>query len=288
MRITGRDNQVLRSFARYGILNRRLVQQLHFSDDESGTRVSRRRLTALVEGGFLRKHPVAVASTNDEFPAPVFTLAPGGCQYLANKFGGEYSRLRPIRIPNPSHLFHAVAVARLHVTLDLAAAQQDDIEILEWRNEYDDGIDKDQRDPRRLYTVMSSCRKIVCAPDAGFVLSQKDKTSLFYVEVERRATTSSRQILFRKAPGYAELARRKLYRKHFPKAVVDRFTVLLIAPSAQKRTTILQTFERLAPATYRSDLWAFTSAADVASESILESPIFFRCDDPHPYALIDL
>ena len=75
---------------------------------------------------------------------------------------------------------------------------------------------------------------------------------------------------------------------HFPTAAVDRFTVLLIATSPKRRSTVLQTFEQLSDPPFRPDLWAFAALGDLTPESILRSPVCYRCDDPSPCALVDL
>ena len=98
--------------------------------------------------------------------------------------------------------------------------------------------------------------------------------------------TGTRQLANRKAPGYAELVRRQLQRKHFPAATTADFTVLLIVPGPQRRDALRRAFRQLDSATHRTDLWRFVARMDLIAETFLHEEIFYRCEDEPPGPLI--
>jgi len=288
MIVTDRDMLVLLALARYYLLDRRHVQQLVFPHDKDG-RVARRRLATLTEAGLIRRHSMLVASSYDGTPAPVYLLTAKGCEYLAGATGDASFLHKPVHLPHPLHLRHHMAVTELHMLLNAVIATQTGVSLDVWHNEAD-VINADDPDPTnhfRIRTKFAGEPDIICSPDAGFVLSHDGQRSAFYLEYERsdgHSGTGSRQLAERKCPGYAELARQKIYLKHFP-AGIDGFHVLLIVPNDQRRDCIRQAFQKKDAAAYHTDLWRFAALSDITADSLLTREISYRCGPELPERL---
>jgi len=286
MIITERDMSILHALARYGLLGRRHLQQLCFPDDVDG-RVARRRLAALTEAGMIQRHAMLVARSYDEYPAAVYLLSEKGCRHLAEVTGNAQYLHKPVQIPHLLHLRHHLAVAELHMLLDAALAAETSAVLEAWYNE-GDVINSDEPDRRhyRLHTKFQGDRGITCSPDAGFLLRRAEQRTAFYLEMERGVgghRTGARQLAGRKCPGYAELARRQLYLRHFPSA--DGFYMLLVARDRRHRDAVRQAFRQAESIGYRTDLWRFAAWTDITPGTFLRGEIFYSCDDQLPAPL---
>jgi hypothetical protein len=190
------------------------------------------------------------------------------------------------------HLVHAMAVADMHIVFDAAIAAQSGIVLESWFNEHDI-INADEPDPAyhyKLRTKFPGDPEIVCAPDAGFLLSHDGRRSAFYLELERgdgHHGTGSRQLAERKCPGYAEVARQRLCLMHFPASGVDEFRVLLIVPDALRRDAVRMAFQKKDPVAYRTDLWRFAARTDIALDTLLHNEIYYRCGPEPPQRLAE-
>src|SRR6185369_16543392 len=103
--------------------------------------------------------------------------------------------------------------------LDEAIKSQSAVTLDGWLNEWDI-CNKDESAPEkkyRLYTLIRESPRLVCAPDAAFLLTVKGHSKVFYVEQDR-ATSGVYQVASSKSPGYAALAEAGLQRRHFPQA----------------------------------------------------------------------
>ena len=109
------------------------------------------------------------------------------------------------------------------------------VKLVTWCNEQEflnpENVDPKQR--IRLYCELKrKPKKIICAPDSGFLLEVNGHCGVFYLEQDRdRDNYSHNRVAALKSPGYAELHRQQGHRKHFPKTTLNRFTVVMIAPS---------------------------------------------------------
>ena len=277
MIITPRDQRVLEALARDPILDRRRVQKQVFPNDADG-RVTRRRLEALAEAGYIRRHTMLVVSSHDGPQAPVYLLTTKGCQYLADKLGDATFLHKPVDPPHPLQLVHALAIADFHILFDAAIIGQTDVTLEAWHNEADvvNGSEPDTDQHFRLRTKFDN--KITCLPDAGFLLNHGGQRTAFYLELERGdgdSGTGSRQLVERKGPGYVELARQRIHLKHFPGA--DEFRVLLVVPHAARRDAVRHAFEKKDAAKYRTDLWRFLALTDITADTLLNNEICYRC-----------
>jgi hypothetical protein len=320
MRITNRDQRVLSSLARYGLLNRRQIQDLCFPDDRDG-RVARRRLAELTKAEYIRRHATLVASRYDGAPAPVYLIARPGCEYLADVMADPGYLLKSTKPPHPLHVQHHLAVADFHILLDAAIAAQATasanvgagapgegkscpdhrgaragdgtrpmVELKLWHNEGDVIATDESGRPQqiRLFTVFESKPRKVCAPDAAFLLRANGREAAFYLELERGngdRGTGATQLAARKCPGYAALAEAGLHRRHFPGWAPDRFVVLLVGPTPKRRDALRRAFGKRDAADH-TDLWRFVARSDLNVENLLSGSVFCTCGEEPPGPLV--
>lgn len=234
----------------------------------------------------IRRHSMHVASSYDAPPAPVYLLDTPGCEYLAKATGDVQYLYKPIHLPHPLHLRHHLAVSELQILLDAAIAAQTEVILEAWYNEADI-VNAGEPDPAyhyRLRTKIEGEPDVICSPDAGFLLNRKGQRTAYYLELERgdgHRGTGSRQLAKRKCPGYAELARHKLYLRHFP-AGIDEFRVLLVVLNHRRRDAIRRAFQKKDPVVFRTDLWRFAALTDIKPDTLLHGEIYYRCDDQPP------
>jgi hypothetical protein len=272
--VTERDVAVLLALSRYHVLSRAQVQRLCFPGDVSG-RVARRRLDALVHARLIGKQQVLYCRPGGGNPGNVYFPTALGGELLAAQFNDERYLGGSTLGPVPHHIPHWLAVSETHITLDAAVGRDSEAKIEGWVNEYDLAEPSAERPERkfRLYTLIEDHPRLVCAPDAAFLLSVQGHTKVFYLEQDR-ATTAAREVAAGKTKGYAALAERGLHRRHFPDATVNSFTVLMVAPTAGRRE-ILRKAVKGRPG---DSLWRFAAAGDLTPEKVLRAPIFYPCD----------
>ena len=220
-------------------------------------------------------------------PAPVYYPSFKGNALLAEMTGDDRFLAIPVQQPTMHHVWHWLAVSETHITFDeVIRSQYDDspnsVQIVEWFNEYD-VVNPTETLPEkrfRLYTLLRSSPRLICAPDAAFLLSTRGHTKVFYLEQDR-ATTGVHQIVASKAQGYCVLAEVSGHRWHFPKTTIDTFTVLMVAPNARRRDALRKVIREKRGA----QLWRFASVEDLTPEKLLFEPIWYPCDG-EPAALI--
>ena len=277
--VTERDLLILRAVARYYVLNREQVQRLVFPDDNNG-RVTRRRLQTLVDAHLLSRQAMLVTYPANGVPAPVYYPSRTGVELLAEMTGDDRMLATSTQAPSMHHVWHWLAVSETHIVFDQAMALQTDAQIVEWFNEYD-VVNPLETVPElrfRLYTLLRSGPRLVCAPDAAFLLSVRGHSKVFYLE-EDRATSGVQQIAATKTQGFSVLAEIGGHRRHFPHATVDKFTVLMVAPTARRRDALRKAIREKPGA----QLWRFASTEDMQPQRLLHDPIWFPCEgEPAP------
>lgn len=272
--ITPRDIQILLALVRYFVLSRPQIQRLLFPDDTNG-RSTRRRLQMLVDLGLINRQHLLYSHPNGGSPASVYFPSRRGCELLFEEFGDDHFLLTPTNAPIPHHIQHWLAISETHMTLDDAIARQSSVQIEDWINEWDI-CNKDETVPEkryRLYTLLRQNPKLICAPDAAFLLTLGGHKKIYYLEQDRH-TSGVVQVASSKTKGYAVMAELQLHRRHFPQATVEGFTVITIAPSPKRRDALRQAVKDKPGA----NLWRFASATDLTPESFLFEPVFYPCE----------
>lgn len=271
--ITERDIAVLFALVRYYVLDRRQIQRLVFPSDPNG-RITRRRLQALVDGHLINRQALLVCHPSAGAPAPVYYPSRQGCELLAEQTGDDRYLATPTAAPIPHHILHWLAVSETHIAFDAAIEKHGAVNMDGWLNEWD-VVNKEETAPEkryRVYTLLRENPRLVCAPDAAFLLSMRGHRKVFYLEQDR-ATSGVYQIAASKTQGYAAMAERSLHRRHYPEATIDTFTVLMIAPTARRRDALRRAIAEKPGA----DLWRFAAVEDLQPETTFTAPIYYPC-----------
>lgn len=239
---------------------------------DKGGRQTRRLLNDLLVTKLVQKTHCQVVNPLFGLTCPVYFPSRLGLEYLAMQTGDPAWLHKPAHTPHWQNLAHWVALSDLRITIRAAVARQNVVTMTAWHNEFDiveDTIDPEKR--YRLYTLISQTpRRIVCVPDAAFLLEGAGRAKPFYVELER-GTNPIQKAAAEKTPGYAHLG--ELHRRHFPTANVD-FNVLMFAPDPKWRDALCKAFAKKD----RADLWRFASMTEVKPETFLTANIFHKCD----------
>jgi hypothetical protein len=269
--ITNRDLAVLLKLDRYYVCSRPQIQRLCYPSDLTG-RVARRRLQVLVSEGLVNRHRAAIVYPHTLPAGSIYYPSQQGCQLLSETQGDDRYLLTPTQCPQAHHALHWLAVTETHITLDDAIDAQQGVALVDWVNEWDI-VNKDEQQPDkrfRLYTLLQEQPRLICAPDAAFVLSVGGFTKVFFVEQDR-GTSGTQQVAARKIKGYLAMQQQGQHREKFPACNVDAVTVLCIAPSAGRRDALRRAFAGKPG----SELWKFASASDLSAESFLHAPVLY-------------
>lgn len=285
--LTERDIDILRVLARYYVLSRAQIQSLCFAGDtgEASSRVTRRRLQSLVSNGYVNRLRTYVFNPAMGTPAPVYYPAKKGCEFLAVHTGEDHYYTVPLRPPQAELALHWLAISETHILLNQALALQPAVELVAWLNEYDQ-VKPDAQTPEekfRIYTLIRKQPRLVCAPDAAFLLSAQGHRKVYYLEQDR-ATSGVRQIAASKTLGYAAMAEQLLHKRHFPEATVPTFSVLMITTDPRRRDALRKEIGKKPGAA----LWKFAAQTDLRPETFLSEPVFYSCDAVEPTPLVRL
>lgn len=278
--ITDRDFAILLALVRYYVLSRQQVQRLVFPGDQNG-RITRRRLGMLVEQRLINRQSIA-ATHPAHTPAPLYYPARRGCELLAEQFDDERYLATPTQPPLAHCALHWLAVSDTHIALDEAISRQDFVKLDGWISEWDT-VNKEESSPEkryRLYTLIQESPRLVCAPDAAFLLSIGGHSKIFYLEQDRN-TSGVHQIAASKTGGYRAVFERKLHRRHFA-ATLDEFAVLMIAPTPRRRDALRKAIAQK-PGT---DLWRFAAVSDFTPDQVLCAPIWYSCGKIEPDPIV--
>jgi hypothetical protein len=265
-----RDIEVLKSVARYYTLTRAQINRLHFPADFDG-RISRKRLALLHDEGFINRTNMQVVNPSMGAPAYVYYPSSKGTAFLAQELKDERYRSACTLTPNWMYLYHWVEVAQTHILLDQAVALLDAVTVDDWISEWSIANPEEKEPEKRykLYTRLGP--KLVCAPDAAFLLQKEGFRKAFYLEQDRDTTKDAVRVAAQKCHGYAGLFERRMhFVRHFPTANVEKFTVLVVAPSPRRRDALQQAFSTK-PAAW---LYKFCSQAELTAETFLIAPIW--------------
>src|SRR5207253_1060115 len=184
--------------------------------------------------------------------------------------------------PNWMYLYHWVEVAQTHITLDQAVTPLVGVTVVDWMSEWSiANPDETEPDKKfRLYTKLG--QKLVCAPDAAFLLEKDGFRKAYYVEQDRDTTKNAERVAAQKCHGYAGLFEKRLHiHRHFPTVNVEKFTVLFVAPTPNRRDALRTAFS-VKPAAW---LYKFAAQTELTAETILTAPIWHPCTG-NPGALI--
>ena len=269
--ITDRDLAVLLALDRYYVCSRPQLQRLCYPTDLTG-RVTRRRLQSLVEDGLINRHRAVIVYPHRIPAGSIYYPSVKGCQLLSETQGDDRYLLTPTQCPQAHHALHWLAVTETHITLDAAIDGQQGVALLDWVNEWDI-VNKDEQHPEkrfRLYTLLQEQPRLICAPDAAFVLSYRGFNKVFFVEQDR-GTSGAHQVAARKVKGYLGMEQHHRHHEKFPLCNVSSLTVLCLAPDIGRRDALRRAFA----GKEGSDLWKFVTVSDFVAERLLHEPVLY-------------
>ncbi len=263
MVVTEKDIAVIKAVCSFYVVTRSQVHRCCFPTHRDG-RATRKRLGRLVHAGYIAKMPTPVAFPTGN-SGPAYYPTQKGLELLYSYFDDEKYLAVNTQQPRKDLLFHWLMISEIHLIVEQAVAAEDAVTLDVWFNEWQTLPNTDSQGKRYyLHMVLRKLPLLSCSPDAGFLLSILGHHKAFYVEADR-GTSGVRQVAARKAPGYAEVARRKLHRRHFPQTTMDDFAVLLITTDARRRDRLAQEIAKKES----PELWLFADRADVKPETFL-------------------
>lgn len=267
--------KILQLLASYYTLTRAQIGRLSVPDDFDG-RVTRRHLVNLRSKHLLNRTFMEVSNPESGLMGPVYYPSKDGCAFLAQECGDDKYRTVCTLTPQWQSLCHWVRVAESHILLDQAVAKIENVAVSQWFGEWDI-VNPEEREPQKrfcLYTLLRESPKLVCVPDAAFLVDTKGNRKVFYLEQDRDTTKSAERVASHKCGGYAELANQGGHRRHFPAVNMENFSVLMIAPSERRRDALRKAVMQRSGA----KLWKFASLTDLTAETMLVGNVWHSCD----------
>ncbi len=261
--MTPRQHETLVALGNYDALTRVKLQDVIGLNND---RVMRDLLGTMRQRGLIQKTNQAIASTLGA-TAPVWFLAQKGKEYLMSEVHPKYAACCTA-FPQWTTLEHTVAVNWLAVLLDRAIDRQTQVTLCRWINERQVVNPEDEK-PIRLFTELREKPKLVCKPDAAFMLRVGAYAKVYYVELDR-GTSGINQIAASKTPGYAELLNQRGHRRHFD-TNMDTFSVLSVSLTSGRRDLLRAAFRDKQGA----ELWKFCCWDQFVPESLLFEAIWF-------------
>jgi len=278
--IPERDEKFMFSVARYDTLTRAQITDLHADllPCKQADRVTRKRLGILVEDGFMNVTNMRTMnpSVNYGIGSPVFYMSSKGASWLAQQTGENAYLLCNTTTPHHLFLYHFIAVSSTHIMLRRACPLAG-VELGEWIGER--ALAKpDEKEPSKKYRLHTTLgEKLVCVPDAGFLLQKGDFAKVYYLEQDRDSTKNAEKVAAQKCNGYAALAEKEIHlSKHFPNATWKNFNVLCIAPTPRRRDAL----RKAIIGKPGGGMWKFASLTDLKPETILSGNVWYKGDSP--------
>lgn len=283
LQLPERDIRVLQNLAYYRHLTRAQITRLEFPNDAKGNnkdgRVTRKRLKILLDKGLINRTNCQVFNPNGGSGTYVFYPSQKGCELLAELFDEPRYLSVITKTPDWKYLAHWTSISEFNIRLRQAVALQTEVRVDGWFTEWDT-VNPDEPNPAKKYSlftlIQEQPKRIVCAPDAAFLLSFRGFSKVYFVEIDR-GTSGIQQIAAKKTPGYARMGSR--HKDIFPATNMDSFSVLNVVPRAGRRDLLRKEIAKKE----RPDLWKFVSWEDITPESLLFEPITYTCDGgPQP------
>lgn len=292
MLLTPNREKVLRALRRYFYLRASQLRDLLFPGAKDGG-FMRGLLRGLEEDGYIRRHvPSKIDPSDPSTTAPIWALTLKGSNILA-AHTGDCSLLLTIQPSFADYLSmnHYCALSSIHIQIDRAFAVQQRVKMTNLYFEHEQVCpDEDPSKRFRLQTVVheeekqggKEKKRILCCPDTAYETDLGGLCRAWYTEREMGSDTPSR-VAAKKHKGYYYLARKQLYKKHFPQAQSMR--VLVICPSPGWRDSLRKAFKDGEGKPFPgAELWLFVAVQDVTAAKFLSEPILYGLDKgPLPF-----
>lgn len=237
----------------------------------------------MVDAGLIHSPKQQVPSPVSGAVCPAYYLGAKGRDVLLEKFDDPTLFGKPVSLQQRPQLEHCLAVAQTQLSLRAAANAHPTVSLVQWYHEFETlNPLLSPAEQFGLFSELQSRPRIVCNPDAAFMLQRSEDRVVYYLEQERGGT-GAHQVYARKHKGYEFLMRQKDHCRHFPDATYrDGFTVLCVAKSIGHRTALLAAFKEKP----QGDYWRFAAASEIDSETFLSTPVWYRAGRDKPSPLI--
>lgn len=284
---------ILRYVVVYYTLTRMQLQDLCMPEgvDQGGRRM-RKHLAALRQERLIcQTQGQVVFPERNGAPAPVYFPTRKGCELVAAETGEERHLHACCLTPNWQSLLHFCRIADFRILLDRAVALQSDVCVENCLTEWAVANYEEKAPEKRysLFTLLRESPRLVCAPDASFLVRYRGFLKGVYVEIDRM-TSGINQIANSKTPGFAGLAEANGHVRHFP-GVAPRtpaapdaagrrdkkrmpFTVLHVSPTPARRDQV----RKAVSGKPWSELWKFAAWNELTPATLLYESVLRDVD----------
>lgn len=288
MRLTNRDEEIVRSVYLYQILSREQIELLLFSPDKgqdhpTKTSRARKRLKLLYQHGYLERIPVPVEPGLWAW-RPLYRLDEKGAQLLADQLGTSAAKLsywgkrfdQDHRQADVGLLFieHRLGINDFRIAISLAA-EKESYQIDKW---LDDTQLKSQE--MKDYVTVSqgqSRKRVVVIPDAYFILNLGELEAHFFLELDRATTTSERWRT--RVLAYLRYVETSMYQDRYH---TTSLRILTVTTTPERVANLKKVTEKAGG----GKMFWFTTLDQVTPESVLHSSIWVRASEDSPRCLI--
>ena len=276
-----RDWKVLRLLARHLLLRSREIQRRCYVRDITG-RITRRRLLKMLKAGYIKRRTL---NSDGKLGGPhfLYQLDSKGVEALAVKYGLDHFLYKPTSLRQPMHLRHYAELAEVSLAFEDSLKAHRDVTFKAWFNEEEvvNFLETDNSKHHKLFTVVKNRPRIVCAPDAAFMIEYQGALRACYIELER-GTSGPRHVTKKKADGFDLLHKRKLHHQHFADLNEPNFDVLCVAPNRVHRDHLRRAFKDASG----KQLWLFVDKNQLNADSFFFKPIWYDVTNKNPIPLI--
>ncbi len=265
--LTTRDLSILTFIWSYGGLTPEFIQR-RFFNSPGGRSPCYRRLAHLAKAGYLTRLRLPSLSGQGSGKA-FFNIGPNSRAVLAKALGLlSHAELGRRRLSAPRYIDHHLAIAEVHLNLEMACAHSSVFHLQEWIPEREL-----ERSPVKV-TDPKTGKPLVLIPDGAFILALADgREQPFLVEVDRGTVSSKR--LRAKLRGYLVSS--------------SESPVLFIAPDIQRQAAIAKwAVEEAESLGLSPTLFWLTTQQEIKSQSMISSGIWQVAGGSFGLALLDL
>ena len=274
LQLQERDTAIIQAVHRYRYLRTGQINRLFFPENKT-VQSARRRLKLLFHNKYLERiAPFIQEGNNDQDTEFAYCLGSAG-RSLLEASGEPVSTYKKVKMVKHQYLQHAIDLSEFRLTLELAIASLDRLQIDRFISYFETKEDRQRLNGKKRYRIYEEYtqpitgKKLVVYPDAVVILSAigSDQKRLIFVEIDRGTEGLSK--IRDKFLGFQHSFVNKTFCKY---GQFDRF-VLLIQTSSPKRA---KNIAQVAKETVFDPLVLITDHQSVTPESILNAPIWME------------
>lgn len=299
------DYAILWNVYAAGGMSTEQISRLYFQRTSSNTisriKMAQRRLRTLVKARVLQRRKYRVHPKANRYQY-VYALDKLGMQVLGEQFGIQFhvfDTKRAQATTNTLFLFHALQATDVRIALEMACERNNHTSLETWH--YDRELRMEGMTDIVLRTKASGKQeKAPIVPDAVFVLKQQERTSLYFLEIDRRTTTVEPNALEKrgwvtKIMDYVSFLQSDLYKQRYSmyftqksRSMLPPARVLVVTTGERRLHHMKEVTERTVIAADAEDFchWFWFTTAELATNGtlVLTEPIWqvTGLDEPAP------